>query len=220
MSILRERISINVFKPLLPGYFVFFSFISLGQSLLPRDYYPSVSGQLVEHTYYALDYNEQHEQANWVIYYAGLSGSAERKDQFKADPLVLSQSAQLKDYRKSGYDRGHLAPAADMSGNELAMSESFFLSNMSPQNPSFNRGIWKELESLVRNWSIAAETQYDIIITGPVLKDSCGTIGDHVTVPCSYYKIYANLETCESIGFVLKNEASSQPINSFVIHNR
>ncbi len=194
---------------------LFLGFASLAQNL-PQSYYPRISGELIEHTYYALDYNETHEQANWVIYFAEYSGATSRNDRFKADPLVSTQSSQLEDFKNSGYDRGHLAPAADMSISTTAMTESFYLSNMSPQNPSFNRGIWKELEALVRNWSVAENTPFDLVITGPILKDdSCGTIGNHVTIPCSYYKIYANVETCSSIGFVLKNEASNQPLTHF-----
>lgn len=157
-----------------------------------------------------------HEQANWVIYFAEYWGETHRNDRFKPDTLVSTQSAQLEDYKNSGYDRGHLAPAADMSINTTAMSESFYLSNMSPQNAGFNRGIWKKMEALVRNWSIMENTPYDVIITGPIFTDSCGMIGNRVTVPCSYYKIYANVETCQSIGFVVKNEASDYPITNFL----
>jgi endonuclease G, mitochondrial len=189
----------------------------IAQSSLPKEYYPNVSCELIEHTFYALDYNEDHEQANWVIYYAGYQGASERDDHFRPDPNVSTQSAQLKDYLNSGYDRGHLAPAADMSISDLSMSESFFLSNMSPQLPSFNRGIWKELESLVRSWSLNTTSEYDVVITGPILTESCGTIGHNVTVPCRYFKIYADTKTCQSIGFILKNEASDENLTHFVV---
>ena len=106
--------------------------------------------QIIYHTGYTLSYNEKHEQANWVAYELTaqeLAGTVKRKDSFKSDPMVKSESASLADYRKSGYDRGHLIPAADMKWSTTAMSESFYMSNMSPQSPSFNRGIWKKLES-------------------------------------------------------------------------
>lgn len=68
------------------------------------------------------------------------------KSKFKIDECIpkFFQNT-LKDFRCSGYDRGHLAPAANHS-------ETFFLSNISPQNPNFNRGYWKKLEKHVRNY--------------------------------------------------------------------
>lgn len=179
-------------------------------------YYPTVQGELVPHTYYVLDYNEAHEQANWVIYFAGASGFASRKDHFREDTSVSTGSATLADYKNSGYDRGHLAPAADMKMNALAMSESFYLSNMSPQTPAFNRGIWSQLEQLVRAWAQVTHSLADVIITGPVLRDSiCGQIGQGVTVPCRYYKIYADPESGKAIAFILPNAASSIPLREF-----
>lgn len=179
-------------------------------------YYPTVQGELIPHTYYVLDYNEAHEQANWVIYFAGLAGTASRKDHFREDPTVTTGSATLTDYKNSGYDRGHLAPAADMKMNALAMSESFYMSNMSPQNQTFNRGIWSQLEQLVRAWAQDTHSLADVIITGPVLGDStCGQIGQGVTVPCWYYKIYADPESGRAIAFILPNAPSQSPLRDF-----
>lgn len=194
-------------------------FISLvtcfGQDL--SFYYPSIGGELVKHAYYALDYNEDHEHANWVLYFSGVHGVVERKDAFKGDAAVTTGSATLNDYVDSGYDRGHLAPAADMNVSKISMKESFFMSNMSPQLPGFNRGVWKRLESLVRAWGQAIDSDSDVIITGPLLNESCGTIGNNVTVPCSYYKIYADLNTGKAIGFILKNESSLEDLSSFAV---
>ena len=66
-----------------------------------------------------------------------ITGQSERTENFRPDPAVPSGSAQLNDYKNSGYDRGHLCPAGDMTFNEQAMSETFYLSNMSPQEPAF-----------------------------------------------------------------------------------
>ncbi|REE05823.1 DNA/RNA non-specific endonuclease [Marinoscillum furvescens] len=193
---------------------ILLSVSALSQSL--ADYYPTATHQVVEHTYYSLEYSEPHEQAKWVIYFAGVDGDTERSDNFREDPLVSSQSATLDDYKASGYDRGHLAPAGDMDFNTTAMRESFYMSNMSPQKPGFNRGIWKSLEALTRTWAINANSPNDVIITGPILTESCGQIGQNVTVPCAYYKIYVDLSRKKAIGFVLPNESSSLPLESFV----
>nr|WP_320119464.1 DNA/RNA non-specific endonuclease [uncultured Marinifilum sp.] len=89
-----------------------------------------------------------------------IQGSAVRKNKFKEDPAVKTGSAKLIDYKGSGYDRGHLCPAAAMKNSNLAMSESFYMSNMSPQAPAFNRGKWKSLESKVRKLTIENDSLY------------------------------------------------------------
>ena len=119
------------------------------------DYLPDVSsGEIIYHSYYTLAYSEESEQASWVAYKIttdNFNSSIKRKDAFRVDPQVSTVSAELSDYRKSGYDRGHLAPAGSMKINAISMSESFFMSNMSPQLAGFNRGVWKKLEGEVRS---------------------------------------------------------------------
>jgi len=113
------------------------------QDLKPLGLY----NDIVSHSYYTLSYSEDHEQAEWVYYTLNsnqLNSALERKNNFRQDFKVKTSSAQLYDYKGSGYDRGHLAPATDMKYNYSSISESFFMSNMSPQSPSFNRGILRK----------------------------------------------------------------------------
>lgn len=119
-------------------------FLFIGFKLTSQEYLPKSEGEIIRHKYYTLSYNEDHEQANWVHYKLNptlLDGTMPRINSFKADPNVSTKSAELSDYKGSGYDRGHLAPAGDIKYSKESMIESFFLSNMSPQNPSFNGGI-------------------------------------------------------------------------------
>ena len=196
----------------------FFLFLVFSFKLLGQEYLPKSEGEIIKHKYYTLSYNEAHEQANWVhykLYPVFLSGSTPRTDSFKPDPLVSTKSAQLSDYRGSGYDRGHLAPAADMKYNSVAMSESFYMSNMSPQNPSFNRGIWKRLEEIIREWG----KSFQIFITtaGILSNENIGSIGQNkVTIPSMYYKVIYSPEKNSMIGFLLSNKGSSSEIKSFV----
>ncbi len=139
--------------------------ISQSQPLTLQQLLPSHTSnhQIIEHSTYILEYNEKYEHAEWVIHLLTqdrVAGSFERTDNFRPDPKVITGSASLADYKGSGYDRGHLAPAADMKWSENVMSESFFMSNMSPQKPGFNRGIWKSLESIVRTWAIENDEIY------------------------------------------------------------
>ncbi|MCQ2285433.1 MAG: DNA/RNA non-specific endonuclease [Bacteroidales bacterium] len=185
---------------------------------------PSKCGenQIVKHFAYTLSYNEIHEQADWVAYVLTCSQLSDkvtsRSDNFRVDPKVKTGSADLADYKGSGYDRGHLAPAADMAWSLRAMDESFFFSNMSPQTPSFNRGIWKHLEELMRTWANFYDTIF--IATGPVLKEGLSTIGENrVSIPEYYYKVVLRCSPTDTlgIGFLLPNAASQMPLKSFAV---
>lgn len=176
---------------------------------------------VISHTGFSLCYNEQHEQAEWVCYMlcnGRLVKAAERTNRFIADPKVKTGSAENADYSGSGFDRGHLAPAADMSYSDITMRESFYFSNMSPQVPSFNRGIWKKLEEQVRDWAMLYDTIW--VATGPVLTSGLPSIGPNkVSVPELYYKaiLVHNQQHTQAIAIVIPNQASSRSIQSFVI---
>ena len=176
---------------------------------------------IIQHKAYSLHYNEKHEQADWVAYELTKEETNKtfgRTDKFISDPLVATGSASDDDYKGSGFDRGHLAPAADMGWSAETMSESFYYSNMSPQVQNFNRGIWKKLEELVRTWAIENNAVY--VVTGPVLRDGLPTIGlNKVSVPEYYYKVVLDysLPDKKAIALLLPNEASKKPLQSFVI---
>lgn len=177
---------------------------------------------IVQHKYYTLRYREEHEQAEWVAYKLTADeteGDSER-DKFLEDKMVKTKSAKPTDYAKSGYDRGHLAPAADFNFSQEAKSESFYMSNMSPQAPQFNRGIWKHLEERVRYWVQTKENLY--IVTGPILKEGLEQIGvkNKISVPEYYYKILLERKkdgTFKSIAFKMKNEGSKKVLAEFVV---
>lgn len=177
---------------------------------------------IIHHTGFSLLYSETHEQAAWVGYVlraSQLGGGVERKDNFKADPKVSTGSATPNDYRRSGYDRGHLAPAADLAWSEASMDDSFYMSNMSPQLPGHNRGVWKRLEELVRDWAGDSDSLY--VITGPILKPGLPTIGpNEVSVPEAYFKAIFHYqgEQSKCIAFIVSNEASSEPLQRFTVN--
>ena len=179
---------------------------------------PVSTGEVVKHTYFTLCYSEVNEQAAWVYYILtseNINGDQERTDDFKADPLVSTGSASLEDYKFSGYDRGHLCPAADMTQNKTAMSESFYLSNMSPQLPGFNRGIWSSLEGQVRDWALNYQKLY--VVTGPIFKGIISIIGGNkVIVPGYYYKVLFDGNN-KMIGLILPNSSSTKSLVQFVV---
>ena len=177
--------------------------------------------QIVYHAGFTLSYNEIHEQASWVAYELTaneLIKKVNRSNNFKKDPKVKTGSALPSDYLRSGYDRGHLAPAADLSWSLTTMKESFYMSNMSPQKPGFNRGAWKKLESYVRQWAYENKSIY--VVTGGILNTVQSSIGEsNVGIPSYYYKVILDYSQPEikGIGFILPNTSSSRPLQNFAV---
>ena len=206
-------------RVLLLSFILFLSSVLFAQLELPKF---SADDTIIRHYSYSLSFNQKYHQANWVAYLLtpsliNQSNRVKRSNNFKADPLIPGTDLTV-DYYKSGYDRGHFVPAADMAFSETAMKESFYYSNMSPQVASFNRGVWKKLETQVRNWTIEYDSLF--VVTGPIFSDSMQVIGPHrVAVPKAYYKVLLKLKDgkFQGIGFVLKNESSKLPLQSFVL---
>jgi len=175
---------------------------------------PSKSGTPVCRTGYALAHDPIKKTPIWVAEYLNKErarGKFDRSDDFKPDPdLPLGRRAELADYKSasSKYDRGHMSAAANNAWDEDAMSESFYLSNMVPQvGPGMNRGIWKQLESYVRDWARSRGEVY--IYTGPIYPRGIPskTIGKNkVAVPVSLYKIVYDPNANEAIAFIMPNK--------------
>ncbi|MFO7789935.1 MAG: DNA/RNA non-specific endonuclease [Bacteroidales bacterium] len=194
--------------------FLLLVFFFSGCAIIKQDRFewPRIKGddELIVHTYYALTYNDENNVANWAAYSLTEEETrpfVSRKYNYKADTLVNSGTAEYDDYRGSGYDRGHLVPARDMLFNETASSEVNYMSNIAPQTPAFNRGIWRSLEIKVRKYAI----KYDsvMVVCGPFLKKGLARIGreNKITVPDKYFKalLVHNDTVTESIAFVIPN---------------
>ena len=181
----------------------------------------STTRQIVKHQYYTLSYNEKFEQAEWVAYELKkeyLKNNDFKRPYFIEDSKVTTGSADWRNYKKSGYDKGHLCPAGDMEFNENAYNDTFFTSNISPQKHDFNSGIWNRLEQKTRYW---AEKYNDIyVVTGGILKDSDKKIGtEKVAVPKYFYKIILAKSGKEhkAIAFLIPNEDSDKSLYDFVV---
>ena len=120
-------------------------------------------------------FNPEHHVSDWVAFRLRredlLKPLTVRKDNFRADGEVPEKHQVVhSDYTKTGYDRGHLAPAASMKWSFHAMKDSFFMSNIAPQvGVSFNQGIWKSLERNMRKWACQRDVLY--VVTGPLYED-------------------------------------------------
>ena len=156
---------------------------------------------------YAVNYNYNTKVAHYVVEHVTVSNlvkNAPRKDDFREDPEVPAQHRQtLADYTGMGYDRGHVAPAADMTFDKTAMSESFYLTNMMPQVPGNNRGIWKYLEENVRYWAQVKGEVY--VITG-ALFEGAPKMMNKVAIPSHVYKIVIDPKSGKQIAFLFPNE--------------
>ncbi len=167
--------------------------------------------QIIRHEGYTVSYNSDYRIANWVAYELtaeeATSKKNERSNKFVSDPMVKGATATNEDYTRSGYDRGHMAPAGDMKWSARAMRESFYLSNICPQKPGLNRGIWKDLEEQARLW--AKENGSLLIVTGPVIADDLKRLGkNRVGIPKTFYKVICTIAggKPEGVGFLFDNK--------------
>ena len=181
----------------------------------------STTGQIVHHEGYSLSYSETHEQSEWVAYElkkAHLSNINRKRPYFEIDEAVKTGAAHWRNYKNSGFDRGHLCPAGDRRYSQQAHDETFLTSNISPQEHEFNSGIWNTLEQKVRYWA----SKYDgvFVVTGGVLNGNMKTIGDeYVSVPNKFYKVLIdnNYGKTKMIAFLMPHENSNKPLYEFVV---
>ncbi len=163
-------------------------------------------------TGYLVSYHTGHRTPAWVLEVLTPERFAKNVTRdnrpFVPDPDVAraNKSAVTGDYAKSGFDRGHMSPAADNTWLEEAMAESFYLSNIAPQyGPSMNRGIWAQLEARVRDWAISRERL--VVVSGPIYGAKPKTIGDNkVAVPEGFFKIVYDPAAQRALAFYFDNK--------------
>lgn len=178
--------------------------------------------QVIEHIGYTVSYNPEWRVPNWVAYELTdfeSGGEEKRSNHFLPDPLVEGDPVVTGDYKNSGYDRGHMAPAADMKWSEQAMRESFYMTNMCPQLHNLNAGDWKSLEDMGREWARKYGSVY--IACGPIVEEGFSTIGTvrKIAIPSAFFKVFlrSDGEGWTSIGFVMPNEAGSKPLMTYML---
>lgn len=177
--------------------------------------------QIITHAGYTVSYNPEWHIPNWVSYELTrdeTEGKLDRSDDFEVDPKVKGVCPSNEDYKRSGYDRGHMAPAADMKWNSTVMKECFYYSNMCPQKHSLNAGRWKTLEEKVRDW--AQQDSAIVIVCGPIVDKGYNTIGKaRVAVPQRFFKVILApfLKKPRAIGFIMKNEKEELPLSSYAV---
>lgn len=173
-----------------------------------------------DYTGFSLSFNPENGTADWVgweLLRSETDGQVARSNKFRADPSVTG-SPSPNDYSNSGYDNGHLCPAADQKWSQAAMNDCFVMTNMTPQVHALNNGAWKTLEKKERLWSQRDSAL--VIVAGPIYADSdTKRIGDSgVRVPSAFYKVLLApyLSNPRAIAFVYPNMTAPGNMANYV----
>lgn len=173
--------------------------------------------RIISHTGFTLSFNREHNAPNWVAWQLTdeeAQGTKPRANDFLPDLEVPApHRVTTDDYKNSGYDRGHMAPAADMKWSSQAMHDCFYMSNMCPQNGSLNSGAWSTLEKACRRWAKQEGSVY--IVCGPVYQSSRPRKIGHehrVSVPDGFFKVVLSMRKGheKAIGFYYANRGGKQ----------
>lgn len=185
--------------------------------VLPR----GTSNTVVKYKGYTAHFNKELHIPNCVTYEITATearGRRERSGDFERDKNVPG-CPNWWDYRDSGYDRGHMAPAGDMKWDEQAMNETFYLTNICPQDNALNAGLWNDLELKVREW--ARRDKSLIVVTGPIVDRNYDVIGQDVdiAVPEAFFKVLLspNTNPMKAIGFICPNRACGGGLKAYAV---
>lgn len=191
-------------------------------SVVNNELLPSTTtGVVITHGHYSLSYHETYEQAEWVAYEIKrdqLSGEKRKRPFFVEDPRIRTRSADWRNYKGSGYDRGHLCAAGDMVFSAMAYDQTFYTSNISPQKSDFNAGVWNRLEQRTRYWAKKYNGIY--VVTGGVLGQGLKKIGyEGVAVPNLFYKILAKGQggQLQIMAFLIPHKETKAPLEQFLV---
>ena len=187
--------------------------------------------QILYNRHYVVGYSYYFRQAKWALEIINPPNSKiERKDKFRSDYRIPEGFRADKEvYENSGFNRGHLVASANQIETDIQNSETFLLSNMSPQKPEFNSGIWKTLEEEVRKLNSKSNVFETYVISGPLflfdqevimLGEGDDRINVTLPIPHAFFKsilIEKNTGTINMWSFLIPNEASDQALESFLV---
>ena len=179
-------------------------------------------GQIIQRTGYTLAYDAKNKTPQWVAWELTdkeTRGKEERTNDFQPDPEVIGTKVVTYDYSGSGYDRGHMAPAGDMKWSKQAMQESFYMTNICPQDHNLNTEDWNDLEMKSREWARRYGKVH--IVCGPIYKGIRNEyIGEHrVKVPDAFFKVILidDARKPYALGFLFENKAGERPLKEYLV---
>ena len=179
---------------------------------------------ILDYSAYDAGYSVVDVQPAWVGYRltrSHVGGGVERTNKFQRESRLAGKDASDEDFKGSGLDKGHLVPAADMAWSSQSMFESFSYANVSPQQPGFNRGIWKRLESQVRDWAATLEVDDTLglfVWSGPVLsrKYPLSTYG-RLRIADAFYKVVYHPREARVAALLLPHASSKSSLASYLV---
>lgn len=184
--------------------------------------------QILFNRYYVVGYSYYFRQAKWALEIVDPDKTdVGRADNFRSDYRVPKMfRADLADYKNSGFDRGHLVASANQIEIDVQNSETFLLSNMSPQHPDLNRRIWRELEEAVRKLNARKNIYETYVLSGPIFNFNklVKTIGSEdangvtLPIPHAYFKSVLtenNRGALHMWSFIIPNERSNKSLEDF-----
>jgi endonuclease G len=176
---------------------------------------------LLAHPGYTVLYSESFHAplyVHWTLTKKDLNCPVKSKRKgmnFHADPFYKQGGDFGKDYKKSGYDKGHICPAADRACADSALFDTFCYTNCTMQRPELNRIKWEHLESAVRKWVLAGHDSL-LIYSGPVFPKEPEVMGaGRVAIPIAFYKIIYEPKVQKCVSYIMKNEKCSLPLNKY-----
>lgn len=180
----------------------------------------AVESQEYDYKGFKVSFNSHNRTPNWVAWEllgVETEGEASRHNKFWQD-VNVEGCPTTGDYRNSGYDRGHMCPAAEQKWSEEAMNDCFVMANMCPQDHALNSGAWNTLENRERNW--ARRDSAIVIVAGPIYENGdTKTIGNGVLVPSAFFKVLLApyVEQPRAIGFVFPNMSAPGNMQNYVM---
>lgn len=175
--------------------------------------------QILHRTAMTISWNKETRTPNWVAYLlkdADMDGNLGREPEFYQDFEIAKEvRVSTYDYSHSGYDRGHMAPAGDFNGDKKAKKETFYMTNICPQNHKLNGDSWNTLEKQCRDWAYQEGGIYSVV--GPIYtSENPKTIGTHkVAVPDKFFRCILSLKKGKekAVGFIYDNNSTRQRIS-------
>ncbi len=189
--------------------------------------------QLLLNRFFSVGYSYYFRQAKWALEIVDPDrkdmDEVQRLNNFRSDfRIPKSFRADLSDYSGSGYDRGHLVASANQIDEDIQNSETFLLSNMSPQTPQFNRQKWRELEEAVRELNHKPSVLETYVITGPIFDfmEPVTMIGENdgngisIPVPSHFFKCILTEEKNGNLNmwaFKMKNASLDDELSEYQV---
>lgn len=173
---------------------------------------------ILENGYYKSAWNSSQNSASWTEHYFKDSElTVQRGGEVYRQDQRIPDSPTPNDYKRSGYDRGHLVPAGDMSFSELAIKSTFLMTNITPQKPELNRCAWLRLENSIRNW---CQLNSNLKIkTGTLFlnEEQPKLIKQKIPIPDAFYKaVYCPIRN-NAIAFIMPNGTANKTLPNYQV---